>query len=552
MKTILRMIKMNHIGIRLVVAGMLVMFVGGCFTKVEMQKDPLFESWRQKGQQAKTPPTEKPEPPAEQKMATVQATPNALAAPEAIKRQKTADAVVLPKMPLPSQKISLKMHDVEVAVLLRALARVANQNLMISENVQGKTSLTVNDAPWDQVFYSILNTNSLRLVQEGEILRVVALKDLENMAKLLEADQQLSIAQKEYQLKMDTLHTRVRMNAPLTSHVYHVKYADSKTLRDKLEAYLQSSHSEDASDGTDDTQNKENSAMRGGVLLDPHTNSLIVEATERDLQRIKKLIAQLDRPTRQVMIEAHIVEAERGVSKALGVRWGGLYYRHTKNNVNNWVTAGSNASTGLSGDTNEVVANPTVGNVVDMAAGSIGGVAPASIGFLTQIAGESLLNVELTALEDRGRLNILSSPSITTLDNQEALIESGRDVPFQTVEDGEVNIEFKKAVLSLKVTPYVVDGKTLKLEIETSKDELDFSNAVAGNPAIITKKAQTTVILSNGQTTVIGGLTRETATADDNGVPGLQEIPLLKYLFQSKSKSKQKEDLLIFITPHIL
>jgi type IV pilus assembly protein PilQ len=164
--------------------------------------------------------------------------------------------------------------------------------------------------------------------------------------------------------------------------------------------------------------------------------------------------------------------------------------------------------------------------------------------------------MQLSALQEEGKLNILSSPSITTLDNQPASIESGREVPFQTVVySGNVatpSIEYKKAVLSLKVTPHTIDRNMLRLNIVTHKDELDFSNTVGGNPTIITKNAETNVILYDGQTMVIGGLSKETATDTESGVPFLKDIPLLGRLFKSTGKSSNMEEVLIFITPQIL
>jgi type IV pilus assembly protein PilQ len=138
------------------------------------------------------------------------------------------------------------------------------------------------------------------------------------------------------------------------------------------------------------------------------------------------------------------------------------------------------------------------------------------------------------------------------LDNQSATIESGDEIPYQTTEDGEVKIEYKKAVLRLKVTPHVIEGETLKLNIETSKDEINFSRTVMGNPTIITKKAETNVVLFDGQTTVIGGLNKETNSNAETGVPGLMNIPILGWMFRGKEKTNKMEEVLIFITPHIL
>ena len=175
-----------------------------------------------------------------------------------------------------------------------------------------------------------------------------------------------------------------------------------------------------------------------------------------------------------------------------------------------------------------------------------------TLGFLYQDLGNLVLSMQLQALEQEGRLNILSSPSITTLENQAALIESGSKIPIQTVEDGEVNIEYVDAVLKLEVTPHVINDQTLKLKIITKQDEPDFTRTVSGNPTILTKRAETTVVVFNGQTTVIGGLSKETASKSEKGVPVLKDIPGLGWLFRSKSKSKNMQEVLIFITPHVL
>jgi len=175
-----------------------------------------------------------------------------------------------------------------------------------------------------------------------------------------------------------------------------------------------------------------------------------------------------------------------------------------------------------------------------------------TLGYVFQNIGKGLLTVQLTALQKEGKLNILSSPSITTLENQLAIIESGARIPIQTVEDGEVNIKYEDAVLRLEVIPYVIDKNNIKLKILTNKDELDFTRTVAGNPTIITKKAETKVILSNGQTTVIGGLNKETASETESGVPLLKDIPGIGFLFRSRGKANSMEEVLIFITPYIL
>jgi type IV pilus assembly protein PilQ len=550
--------------------------VSACKDTPETKKEPFFKEWRVKAGEARgQSPTDTvfspqliPAPTdqtADQPPAGVEAA--GADAEGAVTDTAQPQAPLDAAAGLPDQKISLKMHNVDVAVLLRALARAAGVNILINSSVQGKASIQIDQAPWNKVFLGILKTNGLAWEKEGDIIRVISLDDLTASAKLIEADQALSIARQEYDLKVNALRQQARQVEPLQTFIYHVKYSNTATLRDKLESILVSARQlaeaeaggDDASAAAVDTREK--------VLMDEHTNSLVVHATEQNVTLLRQIVEKLDRPTPQVLIESQIVEANKSTARALGVQWGGLYYNASGRN-NNWVTPGSN-STGTLGDpmfqdpnaafnsgasnSRYTRANPTSGNVINLPINPVFGDPTMTVGFLTQVLGQNLLNVQLQALQDDGELNILATPSITTLDNQEAEIESGQEIPYQTVENGEVKIEFKKAVLSLKVKPYVIDQETLKLEIEVTKDELDFaSGTVGGNPILLTKKATSTVVVYDGQTTVIGGLTKQSTTKADAGVPGLQNIPVLGYLFKNTGKEKRLEDLLIFITPHIL
>jgi type IV pilus assembly protein PilQ len=420
---------------------------------------------------------------------------------------------------LPTKRITLRMHDTDLRVLLRALVRAVDQNIILNDSVQGIVSLNVSKAPWDQVFTGLLNTHGLGYEWEGDIIRVVSPEDTSQRLKNLEA---VSLIKQKKRA--------IELSEPLLTQVIPIDYADAAKLKENLENFLSES---------------EPGKHIGSVLVDEGTNALIVKAMRSDLKQILGLIEKLDRPTRQILIEARIVEATRETARELGVQWGGLAEEGA------WVYPGSN-STGVVGDSfSEDGIDPTSGWAVNFPATLASGTG-LTLGMAVEEVGSHLLAVQLSALQQEGKLNILSSPSITTLDNQSAVIESGDEVPFQTVENGEVNIEYKKAVLSLEVTPHLIEGKTLKLSIITNKDELDFSRTVSGNPTIITKKAETNVILYDGQTTVIGGLNKETRDESNSGVPGLQDIPLLGYLFKGTSRSNRMEDVLIFITPHIL
>jgi type IV pilus assembly protein PilQ len=480
-----------------------VLLIGGCAAPKLEKKDPFFEEWKARAETSKGYSPAKPEPRAQKpQVITPKATPKDII-------EETAEK------PLPARKISLKMTDISVAVVLRALARAADQNIIVSEKVSGKININIVQAPWDQVFLGILRTQGLSYAWEGDIIRIMTADDMEQDLKRQARQREMKLTEQ-----------------PLT-RIVPVKYAAAQKLKDNLTKFL--------------TIDKDGNPV-GSILVDDHTNSLIIQAVRNDLGNILAVIDELDKPTPQVLIEAFIVEANKDVARELGVQWGGVF-RTAKGTG---VGFGTGRDSGVLGNTVGTAVDPASGNVVDLPAQPLGGFEPFSLGLIYQNIGDVLLTAQLSALQDKGKLNILSSPSITTQDNNTATIESGEEIPFQTVEDGEVNVEFKKAVLRLTVTPHVIDNIELKMYINVHKDEADFSRTVLGNPTIITKNAETNVLQLDGQTIVIGGLNKETSSRSDTGVPYLESIPGLGYLFKRKGSDDRLEDLLIFITPHIL
>jgi type IV pilus assembly protein PilQ len=433
---------------------------------------------------------------------------------------------------LPEESISLDMRNVDIGLLLRTLARIAGQNLVLSENVRGTASLTIERQSWRDVFLSLLRTYGLTYAWEGGIIRVMTAEDITKDFQLLELEQRRRAKKRE-----------IENVAPLETEVFTVRYGDVENLGEIFSALLQES-----------TELR----RRGTVMVDAFTNSLVVQANRRDLERVDRLLAALDRPTSQIRIEARIVEASSDTARELGIEWGG-YYRTGSDDRNFWVAPGVNSFTDAAEDGNAAgdggaAIQPSAG-LIQQLPGILSEIRDGSglnIGFIGERIGDYVLGVQLSALEKAGKLRILSSPSISTLDNQTATIESGREVPFQTVDEGEVNVEFKEAVLRLEVTPHLIGPETLKLRILTNKDELDFSNTVDGNPTVITKRARTSVLLRDGQTTVIGGLRKETLSDSERGVPYLMDLPLLGHLFRRDSKSENMEEILIFITPRVL
>ena len=490
----------------LVVFVMIAIMIGGCAQKKDVKKDTFFDKWKimAEGSRGYSPSSRKTDdkPPAGKQPE--------ISTPEG--KPLDVKPAAEPEKPFPTTPVSMKMHDIDVTVLLRALAKAADQNIMINEKVKGKANINISKAPWDQVFKALLRTHGLTYSWEGDIIRIMTIEDMAQ------------------DLKQETQKLGFRLVAPLTTQVLKVNYTEAAKLKVNIEKFL--------------TLNAEGKPI-GSIMVDEHTNSLIIQAIQTDIDVIVPIIEQLDRPTHQILIEAHIVEATKDTARELGVQWGGL----SRNGF--WITPGANSS-GVIGNTLDAGINPTSGMAVNFPAASVTNALGLTIGFAIEDIGSSIISAQLSALQKDGKLNILSSPSITTIDNQKAIIESGKEVPYQTVEDGDVKIEYKKAVLSLEVTPHVIDGRTLKMKILTKKDELDFANAVQGQPAINTKRAETNVLLFDGQTTVIGGLSKETTSKAESGVPAFKDIPLLGWLFKGKSDSGGMEDLLIFITPHIL
>lgn len=497
-------------------------FFYGCADRKKGGKDISFEKWKTMSETARgyTPAPLVRDFPSKSEL-------------KAAESEKTLSSAGEPEKPLPTIKVGLNMQDVDISVMLKTLAKAAGVNMIINQNVKGKASIHIVESRWDEVFSSILRSHSLNYVWDGDILRIVSLEDVNDDVKLSEAD-----------IKKKLQKQKSKQADPLLTEVIKVNFADAEELKKSFEPLL---------------KGEEGDKQKTAVSVDMHTGSLIVRARADDIEMLKNLIRKIDCPTSQVLIEAHIVEATRQTAYELGVQWGGAY-------KGSQYQIGPNAATNLTGSqtisqtTSQTSAGTTSGAfdpislVPGMALtlpGSITASEGLNIGAMLQ-KRTNILAVQLSALQNNGQLKILSSPSITTLDNQTATIESGKEVPFQTVQQGEVNVEFKKAVLSLKVTPHVIDGKILKLNILTHKDELDFTNNVSGNPTIITKNAETNVVLFDGQTTVIGGLNKESLSDSESGIPMLSDIPIIGHLFKRTGNKSDKEEILIFITPHLL
>lgn len=352
--------------------------------------------------------------------------------------------------------------------------------------------------------------------------------------------------------KRKALDVEARMVEPLSTFVISIDYADAKGLQENLQEFL-----------TKDKDGK----PRGSVRVDEHSNSLIIQAIPDDLAKMTPLIEKIDKPTPQIQIKANIVETTTDVARDLGIQWGGML-RQRAGNRDLFVAPGGTGGSavppgsllsgeftpafgpvGLSGQAFSV--NFPVSGAASEAAGGLG-----SLGLVYGIIGGNILELQLTFLQNEGKINILSSPSITTLDNQTAFTEHGEKVPFvsTSVATGAAvqEVKFEDAVLRLEITPHVIDGKNMKMKIMVKKDEVDLSRTVQGNPFIIKRQTETSLIVQDGETIVISGLSKQRKTDTSSGIPGLKDVPMLGWLFKGASKSQTMEEVLIFITPNIL
>lgn len=470
-------------------------FLFGCANKEPVQ-DPFFEKWKIMADQAQghsPAPRER-----------------SLELDETAVDQRFARQPFQEEKQLPTRRISLKMHEADIVAVLQAMARAADQSILIKSGVQGQVNISVENKPWNQVFEAILKTNGLSYAWEGDLIRVMGLEDMKNT------------------LEIQDVQKRFQNVEPMVSHIVKIHYADARNLRENLVTFL--------SKGQD-------GAARGSVVVDAHTNSLIIQGIESDIQNMIRMINRLDHPRAQIKLKAHIVETTSEVARNLGVQWGGILQADSAGSNSLWVTPGSSTPFDVSG-----------GNFgVNLPADTIRGTDPAKLGLLFGTIGGDILELQLSALQDRNKLRILSSPSITTLDNQTAFTENGERVPFvATGEDGEIEVKFEDAVLRLEITPHIIDGENLKMEILVKKDEVDTTRNVLGNPFIIKKQTQTTLITRTGETVVISGLTKQRNNDGESGVPGLMDVPGLGRLFKTTGRANELEDVLIFITPHIL
>ena len=431
-------------------------------------------------------------------------------------------------------KVSLDFQDVDVRTVLQILAKESGMNIVASDSVTGKMTLTLKDVPWDQALDLVMQARNLDMRKTGNVINV-APRD-----ELLAKDKAILTQQRE----IDEL-------GPLYSRTFQLKYKNVEEFRKILKL-------DDSSSGGNGS--KTILSSRGSALIDPATNTLVITDNTFILQKFEKLIAELDVPARQVMVEARIVEAEDGFSRQLGVKFGYAGSNGKNSWGSNWANAGANRNSYL--DKQRTLANwardPSRNEIPALPAWTVDpnvnlptAAATSSIA-LVHALSSGALGLELSAQQAQNKLKIVSTPRVLTQDRKEAIIEAGTEVPYQEASSsGATSTSFKKAVLGMTVTPNITPDGQIIMDIKINKDSVN-SDCRATEPCINTQRLNTNVMVEDGGTLILGGIYQEENSEGVSKVPLLGDIPVVGNLFKSKTRSDKKTELLIFITPRIV
>jgi type IV pilus assembly protein PilQ len=430
------------------------------------------------------------------------------------------------------EKLSLNFQDIDTRAVLQLLADASGQNIVVSDTVKGSVTLRLQSVPWDQALDIVLRTKGLDKRHDGNVIIVAP------------ADELASREKADLAAKKD-----IQELAPLRTEFLQVNYAKATDLA----ALLKSSTTTSVL------------SSRGSVAVDERTNTLLLSDTSESIDAVRKLVTTLDIPVRQVLIESRLVIVNDDFERDLGVRAG---LTGTRGNGNNglFLTSGTaaGADTGLSTAISNLSTNGTPYPVgvptgdaavnrynVNMPVSNPAG----SLAFML-LGSDYIVDLELSAAQAEGRGEVVSSPRIITANQKEATIEQGTEIPYQqSASSGATTISFKKAVLSLKVTPLITPDNRIILDLAVTKDSVGQVVVTSGGvnvPAIDTRTLTTRVMVGDGQTVVLGGILETTRRDSEKKVPYLGDIPILGHLFKNTTRVNNKNELLIFVTPKIV
>jgi type IV pilus secretin PilQ/predicted competence protein len=412
--------------------------------------------------------------------------------------------------------ISLDFQGADLRAVLRTFAEISGLNIVIDPAVQGTVDVALRDVPWDQALDIILRANKLGYSVDGTIVRIAP-----NTVLKAEEDERKALL--DSQAEATQLGT-------LQRQLSYAKGEEVATLLKSANVLTK----------------------RGQANVDPRTNTLIVRDLPSQFPEITSLIDGIDRAQPQVEIEARIVQTNKTYARALGVQWGfGARVDPSLGNTTNLAFPNNGSLGGRTGGTQGPATGSTTGQPTAVNLGVQG--APTAVGLaLGSVNGAFNLDVALSALESSGNGRLLSTPRVTTQNNVAAEMTQGVQIPIQTVSNNTVTVSFKDAALTLKVTPQITSANTVIMLISVENATPDFSRQVNNIPPINTQRANTQVLVSDGQTTVIGGIYVSNSTSTTDKTPGLGNVPLLKWLFKRDQVNESNTELLIFITPRII
>lgn len=446
-------------------------------------------------------------------------------------RQKKVDLSKLTQGPgYSGEKLSLNFQNIEVRSLLQVIADFTNFNIVTSDTVTGSLTLRLKDVPWDQALQIIMDAKGLGMRKTGTVLWIAPKDEIDDRTK------------KDYEAAQ-----AIQKLEPLRTQSFQMNYAKAVDMVSQLTT----------TSGGGGTSNRFLSE-RGSAIAEPRTNQLFVTDTPSKLEEVRQLLSTLDVAVRQVMIEARIVEASDTFGRSLGIRLGGTDLRANRGGDGGYGVGGNNrvafgtsysnavATSGAGGSVN------TLGNFVNLPAQALGGYDPSSFAIsIFNSAANRFLNLEISALEADGKGKIVSSPRVVTADQTKASIEQGTEFPYPvTAPNGGTVIAFKKAVLKLEVLPQITPEGNIILDLDVNKDS---PGEVLNNVrAINTKHIKTQVLVENGGTVVIGGIFELFEDTAESKVPLLGDIPGVGNLFKTRTKTANKQEMLIFITPKVI
>ncbi len=469
-------------------------------------------------------------------------------------------------------RLSMDFQNISVRDALQVIADFTHQNIVVSNNVAGTLSIRLKNVPWEQAFKVILDSQGLAVKHIGNILWVAPANQIST--------------QEEAELKAAASKRKLE---PLVTELIPIKYARAAEIAQLLQGFAQQNGSAAAGEGAingNAANTAQNAALaaalgipsstlgnsllgsRGSVAVVTRTNSLLVRDTPQDIDNIKLLIAKIDRPVPQVLIEARIVQITTNAAQSLGVQWGGTYTSNTGNGVINLSGTGASQRTSTQGGYFPINGNSTtttgatgfsVPALVNLpayapAGSALTGLNPASLGIALGTAlGSRVIDLQLQALQAANKAKIISSPKVLTADNEKAIIQQGQEIPYQqATSSGATSVSFKKAVLSLDVTPHIAPNGKITMDVNATNDQPNYAQTTPSGVPINTQQVKTRLLVANGQTVVIGGIYTDTRSNYDTGIPLLKDIPGVGWLFKSRTHNVSQTELLIFLTPKVI